>query len=150
MRGRPPDRTRASISITAPTTTGRALGAYYAYQQLCGTLSLTPFDPAAHTALTAENFYGTHYSKAPHGMPCRILSPTMTLPNSLTIYNVTAAGQPTAGPDHRPVRHTDKLNVYDKYAMFLHGNNGLSRIEGTAPGAFWSSRTATPTALRPT
>ena len=30
-----------------------SLGAYYAYQQLCGALGLTPFDPAAHTALTA-------------------------------------------------------------------------------------------------
>ena len=39
-----------------------SLGAYYAYQQLCGALGLTPFDPAAHTALTAENFYGTHLS----------------------------------------------------------------------------------------
>ncbi len=27
-------------------------------------LGLTPFDTAAHTALTAEAFYGTHYSKA--------------------------------------------------------------------------------------
>ena len=31
--------------------------------------------------------------------------------------------------------------TYDKYAMFLmHGNNGLSRIEATVPGAFWSSK----------
>ena len=28
----------------------------YLHQQLCGALGLTPFDPAAHTALTAENF----------------------------------------------------------------------------------------------
>ena len=29
---------------------------------------------------------------------------------------------------------TNKLNVYDKYAMFLHGNNGLSRVEGDGSG----------------
>ena len=41
-----------------------SLGAYYAYSQLCQTLGLTPFDTAAHTALTANGFYGTHYAKA--------------------------------------------------------------------------------------
>ena len=110
-----------------------SLGAYYAYQQLCGTLSLTPFDPAAHTALTAENFYGTHYSKA---RTWNAVPDTITyydLPNSLTIYNVTAAGQPADGQT-TGLYDTDKLNVYDKYAMFLHGNNGLSRIEGDGIG----------------
>ena len=110
-----------------------SLGAYYAYQQLCGALSLTPFDPAAHTALTAENFYGTHYSKA---RTWNAVPDTITyydLPNSLTIYNVTAAGQPADGQT-TGLYDTDKLNVYDKYAMFLHGNNGLSRIEGDGTG----------------
>ena len=55
------------------------------------------------------------------------------LPNSLTIYNVTAAGQPADGQT-TGLYDTDKLNVYDKYAMFLHGNNGLSRIEGEGTG----------------
>ena len=110
-----------------------SLGAYYAYQQLCGTLSLPPFAPAAHTTLTAENFYGTHYSKA---RTWNAVPDTITyydLPNSLTIYNVTAAGQPADGQT-TGLYDTDKLNVYDKYAMFLHGNNGLSRIEGDGTG----------------
>ena len=96
-------------------------------------LSVTPFDPAAHTALTAENFYGTHYSKA---RTWNAVPDTITyydLPNSLTIYNVTAAGQPADGQT-TGLYDTDKLNVYDKYAMFLHGNNGLSRIEGDGTG----------------
>lgn len=29
---------------------------------------------------------------------------------------------------------TEKLSVYDKYAMFLHGNNGLSRVQGNGSG----------------
>ena len=110
-----------------------SLGAYYAYQQLCGALGLTPFDPAAHTALTAENFYGTHYSKA---RTWNAVPDTITyydLPNALTIWNVTAAGQPTDGQT-TGLYDTDKLSVYDKYAMFLHGNNGLSRIEGNGTG----------------
>ena len=110
-----------------------SLGAYYAYQQLCGVLGLTPFDPAAHTALTADGFYGTHYSKA---RTWNAVPDTITyydLPNSLTIYNVTAAGQPTDG-ETTGLYDTAKLAVYDKYAMFLHGNNGLSRVQGDGTG----------------
>ena len=47
-----------------------SLGAYYAYQQLCGALGLTPFDPAAHTALTAEKFLRHPLLQGPH-MECR-------------------------------------------------------------------------------
>ena len=72
------------------------LGAYYAYQQFCETLGLTPFD-------------------------------------SLTVWNVTGPGQPTEGTT-TGLYDLDKLKVYDKYAMFLHGNNGLSRVEGDGEG----------------
>ena len=108
-------------------------GAYYAYQQLCTALGLTPFDPSAHTARTAEGFYGTHYSKArtPDAEPDTITY--YNLPNALTIYTVTAPGQPAEG-ETTGLYDTDKLSVYDKYAMFLHGNNGLSRIKGDATG----------------
>lgn len=110
-----------------------SLGAYYVYQQLCDALGLTPFDTAAHTALTADRFYGTHYSKA---RTWNAVPDTITwydLPNQLTIYNVTAAGQPTDG-ETTGLYDTDRLTVYDKYAMFLHGNNGLSRVQGDGTG----------------
>ena len=110
-----------------------SLGAYYAYQQLCSTLSLVPFDTTAYTAQTADGFYGTHYSKA---RTWNAVPDTITwydLPNSLTIYNVTAPGQPSDG-ETTGLYDTDKLSVYDKYAMFLHGNNGLSRVEGSGTG----------------
>ena len=110
-----------------------SLGAWYAYQQLCEALDLAPFDPAAHTAQTADGFYGTHYSKA---RTWNAVPDTITwydLPNRLTIYNVTAAGQPASGTE-TGLYDTDKLAVYDKYAMFLHGNNGLSRVQGNGTG----------------
>ncbi len=109
------------------------LGAYYAYTQLCDALGLTPFDRNAHTALTAENFYGTHYSKA---RTWNAEPDTITyydLQNPLTIYTVTGPGQPAEGTT-TGLYDTDKLGVYDKYAMFLHGNNGLSRLEGDGTG----------------
>ena len=108
-------------------------GAYYAYKLLCDTLGLTPFDPSAHTVLAADGFYGTHYSKA---RTWNAEPDTITwydLQNSLTVWNVTGPGQPTEGTT-TGLYDLDKLEVYDKYAMFLHGNNGLSRVEGDGEG----------------
>ena len=84
-----------------------SLGAYYAYRQLCEALGLTPFDPAAHTALTRDGFYGTHYSKA---RTWNAVPDTITyyeLQNALTIWNVTGPGPPTEGT-------TTALNDPDK------------------------------------
>ena len=53
------------------------------------------------------------------------------LPNTLTIYN---GGRSAHRGQTTGLYDTDKLTVYDKYAMFLHGNNGLSRIEGDGTG----------------
>ena len=109
------------------------LGAYYAYEQFCEAQGLTPFDRSAHPVETAENFYGTHYSKA---RTWNAEPDTITwydLQNQLTIWNVTAPGQPTEGTQ-TGLYDTGKLDVYDKYAMFLHGNNGLSRVEGDGTG----------------
>lgn len=108
-------------------------GAYYAYKLLCDTLGLTPFDPSAHTVLAADGFYGTHYSKArtPDAEPDTITY--YDLPNELTIYSVSGPGQPADG-ETTGLYDTAKLDVYDKYAMFLHGNNGLSRIKGDGTG----------------
>ena len=110
-----------------------SLGAYYAYSQLCDALGLTPFDTAAHTALTADNFYGTHYAKARTWNAVPDVITYYDLANTLTVWNVTAAGQPTEGQT-TGLYDTEKLSVYDKYAMFLHGNNGLSRVQGNGSG----------------
>ena len=110
-----------------------SLGAYYAYSQLCQTLGLTPFDTAAHTALTADGFYGTHYAKARTWNAVPDVITYYDLANTLTVWNVTAAGQPTEGQT-TGLYDTEKLAVYDKYAMFLHGNNGLSRVQGNGSG----------------
>ena len=109
------------------------LGAYYAYKALCGELGLTPFDRSAHTAIEVEGFLGTHYSKARTPNPAADTITYYDLPNALTIYTVTGPGQPTEG-ETTGLYDTAKLDVYDKYAMFLHGNNGLSRIEGDGEG----------------
>ena len=131
--GRPCHRPQRRIYLLPHRPPLDDAGAYYAYQQFCETLGLTPFDRDAHTAETCEDFYGTHYSKT---RTWNAEPDTITwydLQNSLTIWNVTGPGQPTEGTT-TGLYDLDKLKVYDKYAMFLHGNNGLSRIEGDGIG----------------
>ena len=110
------------------------LGAYYAYSRLCGELGLTPFDLAAHTAVEVPDFYGTFYSRA---RTWNAQPDTLTyydLDNPLTIYTVTGPGMPAEG-EVTGLYDLEKLEVYDKYAAFLHGNNGLSRVEGDGEGS---------------
>lgn len=108
-------------------------GAYYAYEQLCEALGLTPFDRTAHDAQTVEQFYGTHYAKARTWNAVPDIITYYDLPNTLTIYTVTGAAE--ASPDVvTGLYDTEKFAVYDKYAAFLHGNNGYSRIEGDGEG----------------
>ena len=109
------------------------LGAYYAYSQLCDLLGLTPFDLDSHQPVEIPDFYGTFYSRA---RTWNAQPDTLTyydLDNPMTIYTVTGAGMPDAG-ETTGLYDLAKLGVYDKYAVFLHGNNGLSRVEGDGEG----------------
>lgn len=109
-------------------------GAYYAYSQLCSLLGLTPFDLSAHQAVEVPDFYGTFYSRA---RTWNAQPDTLTyyqLDNPLTIYTVTGPGMPEAG-NTTGLYDLSKLEVYDKYAAFLHGNNGMSRVEGDGEGS---------------
>ena len=109
-------------------------GAYYAYSHLCSLLGLTPFDLSAHQAVEVPDFYGTFYSRA---RTWNAQPDTLTyyqLDNPLTIYTVTGPGMPEAG-NTTGLYDLSKLEVYDKYAAFLHGNNGMSRVEGDGEGS---------------
>ncbi len=109
-------------------------GAYCAYEQLCGALGLAPFDCTAHETRFVEQFYGTHYSKARiwNAVPDTITY--YDLPNTLTIYTVTgpAEAEPATVTGLYDI---EKFDTYDKYAAFLHGNNGYSRIDGDGEGS---------------
>ena len=109
------------------------LGAYYAYDQLCQTLGLVPFDRSAHTAVDVENFYGTFYSRARTWNAKPDVLTYYQLDAPLTIYQVTGPGMPGEGQT-TGLYDLAKLDAYDKYAAFLHGNNGLSRVEGEGQG----------------
>ena len=108
-------------------------GAYYAYEALCNTIGLTPFDRAAHTAKTVNGFYGTSWAKCrqPFAQPDTITYYDLDTP--LTLYQATGNAQFTE-KETTGLYEMEKFDTYDKYSAFLHGNNGFSRIEGKGEG----------------
>lgn len=109
-------------------------GAYLAYEQFCALKGLTPFDRAAHEAVTVEDFQGTHYSST---RLWNVENDSITyypIDNPMTIYNVVGEAQFEPAKTENLI-NTEKFDTRDKYAAFLDGNNGYSVIEGNGTGS---------------
>ena len=111
-------------------------GAYYAYEAYCEAQGLTPFARAAHTAVEVPNFYGTSYAKARIPFAEADTITYYDLPNRMQVYTVQGNGTLAAPADGAATGLYDEAQwaAYDKYAAFLYGNNGFSRIEGDGTG----------------
>lgn len=100
-------------------------GAYLGYRKLCEDMGLSPVDTDSEEMKEkrreAEGFYGTYQSKY-RGM-------IGIKPDTLTYYDIEVAGYETGGSKYDSLYDTGKLDIYDKYAMFMHGNEGLSTVE---------------------
>lgn len=98
-------------------------GAYLAYQAYADLQGLSPFDPGSHTAVEVPDFYGTNFSKS------KLFN---TVPDVITYYDLPASveinGTVTGLYD------LPKFETRDKYAAFLYGNNGLTRVSGSGNG----------------
>ena len=121
------DHHKGEYPNTAPTTTGRAwaLNTPTAAVHCPGPYA---FDTTAHTALTADRFYGSHCPRPAPERRAGHHHPGYDLPNRLTIYNVTAAGQPTEQHRHRRSATPTALDATNTPCS-LHGSNGLSRVQ---------------------
>ncbi len=111
-----------------------SLGAYYAYDALCESLGLTPFDTSAYNAVEVENFYGTHYAKA---RTWNAVADTLTyyeLDNQMTVYNIYGSNKVEVA-SVSDMYNYDGFGAYDKYGAFLLGNNGYSSIAGDGEGS---------------
>lgn len=97
-------------------------GAYYGYLKLCEDMGLTPvgIDALQEVRKDEGGFYGTYYSKY-RGAGIE--------PDVLTYYDIKVTGYKAGAQSHASMYDTDKLNTYDKYAMFMYGNEGLSIVE---------------------
>lgn len=106
-------------------------GAYLAYKAAADTLGTGAFDPAAHTAVEVDGFTGTNFNKSLKYNTVEDTLKYYRLDNPLTIKQLLPDGSEYSA-DEGGLYDLDKLDVRDKYAMFLRGNNGYSTIAGDA------------------
>ena len=115
-------------------------GAYYAYEDYCAAQGLIPFDRAAHEAVGVLDFLGTSWAKARTPFAATDIITYYKLDNPMQLYRVTVGGTAVTGKDMQPdgepvgLYNAAQWGQYDKYAAFLHGNNGFSRITGDGTG----------------
>ncbi|MCR5419738.1 MAG: hypothetical protein K6E98_01875 [Lachnospiraceae bacterium] len=98
------------------------LGAYYGYLKLCKEMGLTAvgMEELKDKELTVNDFYGTYYSK---------YKGANVKADTITYYDIEVDSY-TAGENQYPTLYDEeKLKVYDKYAMFMHGNEGLGVVK---------------------
>ncbi len=112
------------------TTTG---GAQLAYEAFCAQNGLAPQLPGPELLVQVPDFYGTNYAKTRR---------VGTVPDTLEYYDLPSpmeihALNENGGIDIETtgLMDTAKLAEYDKYAAFLHGNNGYSVIQGKGEGS---------------
>lgn len=98
-------------------------GAYYGYRKLCEDMGLAPLDQdeLKDKSRSVEGFYGTYQSKYRGMFGVR--------PDELTYYDIKVQAYEAGGREHDSLYDLDKLDTYDKYAMFMHGNEGLSVVD---------------------
>lgn len=98
-----------------------SLGAYYAYAELMEAMGQTPvsLDQLTKTTVT-EDFYGTTWSSVGAGW---------IKPDSIDTYvpeeGVAVTVEKGYGPEETTMYHPEQLEVKDKYAYFMGGNQPL-------------------------
>ncbi|MBR5559178.1 MAG: hypothetical protein IKU72_02910 [Oscillospiraceae bacterium] len=97
------------------------LGAYYAYAEYVQSQGMTPVDLSQFKAYAKEqpDFYGTYHSKA------KLYN---AQPDVITWYDLPVADVNIDGKEYDGMYDLSKLDIRDKYASFLWGNHGLTKI----------------------
>lgn len=93
-----------------------SLGAYYAYREL----SENPVNISDLNCHTVDGFYGTLYAK---------YKGLLVKPDVITFYDIPVNSYVTDDTTRDGLYDLDKLNVFDKYGMFMWGNFGKCEIE---------------------
>lgn len=104
------------------------MGAYWGYLTLMEGMGGGSGNYDDLLALRSEAFYGTTYSTCGAGWiePDNIYS---MIPEGGTRGNITVTGYPEGTPIESSLYHPEKLEVKDKYAFFLGGNQPLCVIK---------------------
>lgn len=103
-------------------------GAWDGYQALFGDLPDAVAEAGVTSQVVTYDFYGTTYSAAGAGW----VSPDsiqILIPEGGVRGNITVTGYPEGKPIESSLYHPEKLEVKDKYAYFLGGNQPLCVIQ---------------------
>ncbi len=108
-------------------------GALVAYKAFCRETGKQPVISEEGTRRELDGFFGTSWSasRKPFAEPDSITYYENS--SSLKIYEATGENQFTLSKE-TGLYDEDKFASHDMYGMFLHGNNGFSRIEGSGTG----------------
>ncbi len=100
-------------------------GAYYSYEAFCKSTGNSPVDLVKLTEFQVSDFYGTYYAKYKgYGVE----------PDTITYYDIPISSLTLTTGVKDTLYDMEKTAVYDKYAMFLYGNDGLCEIKAENAG----------------
>lgn len=102
------------------------LGAHLAYEEYMAGLGREPIPLDSLEAREVNGFYGTYFSKA---------KKWDAVPDVITWYEVGAQDVTVDGEQVDGLYNHDMWEQRDKYAAFLHGNNGLTTFAGRGEGS---------------
>lgn len=109
-------------------------GAYLAYQEYCRSLGLTPMAVTADDFKQVPDFWGTTYSKCLRWDQTPDTIAYLDTPAQMTIWQTDARGEATEALFTGGLYDLEKADTADKYALFLHGNQAYTTIEGSGEG----------------
>ena len=101
------------------------LGAYYGYEAFCESTGNSPVNLAALTEIRIPDFYGTYYAKYKgYGLAS----------DTIFCYDIPIRSLTLKSGVKNTLYEMEKTSAYDKYAMFLYGNDGLCEIKAENAG----------------
>lgn len=95
------------------------LGAYYGYEAFCESAGINSMDLDYISSTIVNDFYGTYYSKA---------KLRTAKSDEITWFDVPVGSVTIDGGQADGLYSKDQWAKRDKYAAFLHGNNGMTVI----------------------
>lgn len=101
-------------------------GAWYGYERFMQAVGRTAVSPDPSLAQSAEGFWGTYYSKA---------KKFDAVADTITWYDLPVSGVEIDGRAVGSMYDPAALESRDKYAMFLHANNGVTVIRNDSAPA---------------
>ena len=97
-----------------------AYGAYLAYKEFIESIGEEPVDLYDVDFTKVDDFYGTYFSKA---------KPFNVEPDTFSYLDLSGITMNISGEEYNSIYDYSQLDLRDKYALFLRGNNDLTVIK---------------------